>query len=165
MNKDIKTAKSLFHEALEALSLHVGDKTVMINGYELKHIDNALVVWKGDAWASIRTAVSSLEFTRILMEVDYYIVKTEIGLQRTLAEYLNENSTVMTYKVHGETEDSFVWAEGDKLYIGTDDVDPRSIVDLSPLDFYELMEQAGVCILKFPSPKNGYRGEYTIVSK
>ena len=165
MSKDMMAAKDLFHEALEALSLHVGGKTVMINGYELKHIDNALVVWKGDAWASIRTAVTSLEFTRILMEVDYYIVKTELGLQRTLAEYLNENSTVMTYKVHGDTEDSFVWAEGDQLYVGTDEGQPRSIVELSPLDFYSLMEQAGVCLLEYPRPKNGYRGEYAIVSK
>lgn len=165
MSDTMKTSKVIFNEALEALSLHVGDKTVLINDYELTHKGNALVVWKGDAWASIRTAVSSLEFTRILMEVDYYIVRTELGLQRTLAEYLNENSTVMTYKVHGETEESFVWAEGNELYVGTDQGHERSIVELSPLDFYGLMEQAGVCLLEYPRPKNGYRGEYTIVSK
>ena len=164
MNKDFKTPKDLFHEALEALSLHVGDKTVMLHGHELTHKGNALVVWKGDAWASIRSAVSSLDFTRILMDADYYLVRTEIGMQRTLAEYLNTNSTVMTYRVHGETQDSFVWAEGNELYIGTDQGHPRSIVELSPLDFYSLMDQAGVCLLRYPGPSNGYRGEYTIVS-
>lgn len=165
MSKDIKTSKDLFHEALEALSLHVGDKTTSVAGYRLKHLNNALVVSDYDGWVSIRSGISLIEFHKIMSAAGLCIVEDLLAMVYTLADYMNANSMNMVYRVHGDTEDSFVWTLDKQVYIGSRPENARAIAELSPMDFYELMNQAGVCLVEYSDGPTDRVGEYAIVSK
>ena len=165
MNSDIKTAKVLFHEALEALSLHVGDETKKIYIYEVKHINNALVVGVDGGWASIRSAISALDLFKMAPEFNYSMGTDLLTMIYTLSDYMKANKMNMMYRVHGDTEDSFVWAYNNYVYIGSRPDNARTITELSPIDFYELMEQAGVCLVGYYDGPTGRVGEYAIVSK
>ena len=164
MNKDYKTAKVLFHEALEALSLHVGDKTITEAGYALKHINNALVVGVDNGWASIRSGISLIEFHKIMSAAGLSIVEDLLAMVYTLADYMKANSMNMMYRVNGDTEDSFVWTLDKQVYIGSRPENARVIAELSPMDFYELMDQAGVCLVGYSDEPYNTVGQYAIVS-
>ncbi len=165
MSKDIKTAKDLFHEALEALSLHVGDKTTRLYMYELKHLDNALVVSVDNGWVSIRSGISLIDFHKIMYDAGLSIVGDLLAMVYTLADHMKANSMNMVYRVNGDTEDSFVWTNDKQVYIGSRPENARAIAELSPIDFYGLMEQAGVCLVGYSDGPTGRVGEYAIVSK
>ena len=165
MSNELKTSKVLFHEALEALSLHVGDKTTKLYIYELKHLDNALVVGVDNGWVSIRSGISLIDFHKIMSAANLSIVEDLLAMVYTLADHMKANSMNMTYKVNGDTDDSFVWANDKQVYIGSRPENARAIAELSPLDFYGLMEQAGVCLVGYYDGPTGRVGEYTIVSK
>lgn len=165
MSKDMKTAKDLFHEALEALSLHVGDKTTRLYIYELKHLNNALVVSVDDGWVSIRSGISLIDFHKIMSAAGLSIVEDLLAMVYTLADYMKANSMNMMYRVNGDTEDSFVWALDKQVYIGSRPENARVIAELSPMDFYGLMEQAGVCLVGYSDEPYNTIGEYAIVSK
>ena len=165
MSNNYKTAKDLFHEALEALSLHVGDKTTKLYIYELKHLGNALVVGIDSGWVSIRSGISLLEFYKIMEDANLSIVEDLLAMVYTLADYMKANSMNMMYRVHGDTEDSFVWAGNKQVYIGSRPENARVIAELSPMDFYGLMDQAGVCLVGYYNGPTGKVGGYAIVSK
>ena len=165
MSKDIKTSKDLFHEALEALSLYVGDKTMKLYIYELKHIDNALVVGVDNGWVSIRSGISLIDFHKIMSAANLSIVEDLLTMVYTLSDYMKANSINMVYRVNGETEDSFVWTQDKQVYIGSRPENARAIAELSPMDFYELMRQADVCLVGGYNGPTGRVGEFTIVSK
>lgn len=165
MSKDIKTAKDLFHEALEALSLHVGDKTTRLHIYELRHLGNALVVGVDGGWVSIRSGISLIDFHKIMSAANLSIVEDLLAMVYTLADHMKANSMNMTYRVNGDIEDSFVWANEMQVYIGSRPENARPIAELSPMDFYKLMQQAGVCLVGYYNGPTGKVGEYSIVSK
>lgn len=162
---NVKTAKVLLNEALEALSLHVGDETKSLYLYEVKHIGNALVVGVDGGWVSIRSGISLIDFHKIMSAAGLSIVEDLLAMVYTLADHMKANSMNMVYRVNGDTEDSFVWAQDKQVYIGSRPENARAIAELSPLDFYELMQQAGVCLVGYSDGPTGRVGEYAIVSK
>lgn len=164
MNKDYKTAKDLFHEALEALSLHVGDKTITEAGYTLKHLRNALVVGVDGGWVSIRSGISIMEFNTIMYMAGLTPLEDLVAMVQTLADYIQATSMTIPYKANGDTEMSFVWANDNKVYIGSNIRSTTPIAKLSPMDFYGLMEQAGVCLVGYSDEPYNTIGEYAIVS-
>lgn len=164
MSKDIKTAKVLFHEALEALSLHVGDKTTSVAGYTLKHLGNALVVGAGGGWVSIRSGITLWEFNTIMYMAGLTPLEDLVGMVQTLADYIQSTSMTIPYKANGDTEMSFVWANDNKVYIGSNIRSTIPIAELSPMDFYDLMDQAGVCLVGYSDEPYNTVGQYAIVS-
>ena len=164
MSNETKTAKVLLNEALEALSLHVGDETKKIYLYEVKHIDNALVVGVDGGWASIRSTISALDLFKMAPEFNYSMGTDLFTMIYTLSDHLKANNMTMMYRVHGDTEDSFVYPIDSYVYIRSTVDEFRSIMDMSLLDFYGLMEQAGVCHVGHYDGPAGRVGEYAIVS-
>ena len=164
MSNKIKTAKDLFHEALETLSLYVGDKTTSVAGYRLKHLNNALVVAVDGGWVSIRSGISLWEFNAIMYMAGLTLLEDLAAMVQTLADYMNANSMNMTYRVNGDTEDSVVWTLSESVYIGSWPENSRPIAKLSPMDFYGLMDQAGVCLVGYSDEPYNTVGEYAIVS-
>ena len=146
-------------------SLHVGDKTKKLYMYELKHLDNALVVSVDNGWVSIRSGISLIDFHKIMSAANLSIVEDLLTMVYTLADHMKANSMNMVYRVNGDTEDSFVWTNDKQVYIGSRPENARPIAELSPMDFYELMQQAGVCLVGYYNGPTGRVGEYAIVSK
>lgn len=164
MSKDIKTAKSLFHEALEALSLYVGDKTTTVAGYRLKHLNNGLVVSKDNGWVSIRSGISLWEFNTIMYMAGLTPIEDLVAMVKTLADYIHATNMPITYKANGATEESFVWANDNIVYIGSNRRETTLISKLSPMDFYGLMQQVGVCLVGYSDEPYNRVGKYAIVS-
>lgn len=164
MSTNMKTPKVLFHEALEALSLHVGDKTITEAGYTLKHLGNALVVAVDGGWVSIRSGIDMYAFNQIIHAIKVDVLDT-MGMYYALAGHIERTNMTISYKANGDTSESFVWANNNMVFIGGLNKETRLITELSPMDFFELMEQAGVCLVGHYNGPTGKVGEYEIVSK